>query len=65
MHITCRGYAYLNFDKVWFAKSNKIGIVLQVGSVVTFDKCQPVNCSLTLQPTLTLYLTDSTNSINN
>jgi len=45
------GNVHLDFNEVRSAKSNKISIVLQIRSVVAFDKSQPVDSSLTLQPT--------------
>jgi len=47
------GNVHLDFNEVRSAKSNKISIVLQIRSVVAFDKSQPVDSSLTLQPTKT------------
>jgi len=45
------GNVHLDFNEVWSAKSNKVGIVLHVGSVVPFEKSEPVDSSLTLQKT--------------
>jgi len=42
---------HLDFDEVRFAESYEISVVLQVRSVVAFDKRQSVNSSLTLQTT--------------
>jgi len=42
------GNVHLDFDEVWSAKSNKVGVVLQIRSVVAFDESEPVNSSLTL-----------------
>ena len=47
------GNVHLDFDEVWSAKSNKVGVVLQIRSVVAFDESEPVNSSLTLHAVAT------------